>query len=301
MLPVGIYLFSKGLGEVAKPFPTDEDALGPNWLTLREGSGFSLVEEQGLCFEYRSAGVVAPVFVCGECSSTMDVAAELMRLGLLPEWGSVLATRQTTGRGQLRRHWHSPLGNLYATVRWPELTGKAWTGVDVGLGSILCGWCFMESASALGAELQLKWPNDLLQNGRKVAGLLMEDRLGAALLGLGMNLAHCPDDGQMRHDAASPAGIMRFAGPAASVPDLWSNLENQAKNIYERLIYDFSPQEFLSLVESRLAWVGRKVLVRDGGEPAMEGRLSGLSEDGGLIVVRNGVESVVRSGSIVPV
>lgn len=300
MLPEGIYLFSKGLDKVAKPFPTEVESLPENWRTFPDFAEGTAVEHEDLAFFRFDAPVSFPTFICGECTSTMDVAAELIRRGLLPEWGSVLALSQNSGRGQLRRPWTSPAGNLYATLRWPELSG-GWKAVDVGLVSIVFGWCFMEAASSMGANLLLKWPNDLLQNGRKVAGMLMEDRFGATLGGIGMNLVHSPGDDDMRRDAACPAGKLAFGGAVHSVPNLWSNLENQAKNIYARLICDFSPQEFLSLVESRLAWVGRNVLVRDGGEPATEGRLSGLSEDGGLIVGRNGVESVVRSGSIVPV
>jgi BirA family biotin operon repressor/biotin-[acetyl-CoA-carboxylase] ligase len=302
MLPQGIYLFSDGLNDLAKPFPRSLDEKGDGWDVLRRNANDSKpVREAGLSFEAMPSDVPAPLFVCGECGSTMDVGAELLRLGLLPEWGGVACLVQQSGRGQMRREWLSPQGNLYLTLRWPDSPGGEWGRADSGLQSVVLGWCVIRALEELEVGLELKWPNDILQKGRKVAGILLEDRHGALLAGVGVNLRSRPEDAQMRRDAACAAGVLLAPGGAPSVPELLALLVNRAKNIYESLIYDFSPREFLSLAESRLAWMGREVLVREGEQPASGGRVVGLNADGGLVLTRNGVESVVRSGSVSPV
>ncbi len=62
---------------------------------------------------------VPPVIVCGPCTSSLDAAHALAAADALPEWGAVLAVSQRAGRGQLRRPWESPPGNIYAAMRLP--------------------------------------------------------------------------------------------------------------------------------------------------------------------------------------
>ncbi|MEI3479342.1 MAG: hypothetical protein V8Q84_09890 [Bilophila sp.] len=61
----------------------------------------------------------APLYLAGQATSSMDVARSLALGGQLPVWGSVLTLCQTSGRGQLGRHWVSPEGNVYAALRLP--------------------------------------------------------------------------------------------------------------------------------------------------------------------------------------
>jgi BirA family biotin operon repressor/biotin-[acetyl-CoA-carboxylase] ligase len=66
------------------------------------------------------------------------------------------------------------------------------------------------------------------------------------------------------------------------------------------LIDAFSPSEFISLAEDRLAWIGRKVIVHEGGDYSYQARIKGLSPEGRLVLERNGKECVLSSGSILP-
>lgn len=101
------------------------------------------------------------------------------------------AQRQTGGRGRQGRDWHSPLGNLYAStlVRLREGDPPAATlalTAAVALHEIMY-------AFAPEARLAIKWPNDLLADGAKLSGILLERVEDAVVVGFGVNLAHHPE------------------------------------------------------------------------------------------------------------
>ncbi len=124
-----------------------------------------------------------------ETDSTNLVAERLARSGA-GEGTVVIADAQTHGRGRLGRHWVSPANrNLYLSVvlrppMAPEDAPKL--ALMAGLATAECvrEWC---------AQVRLKWPNDILIDGRKVSGLLAEmgmegERLAHVILGVGVNL-----------------------------------------------------------------------------------------------------------------
>jgi len=129
--------------------------------------------------------------------STNDEAKRLAREG--EEEGLVIvAARQTTGRGRRGREWTSPPGNLYSsTLLRPECraAAAAQLGFVAALGA---AGAIGEVAPAVG--LSCKWPNDLLANGKKVSGILLEtemtagDRPDFVILGMGINLTSSPRD-----------------------------------------------------------------------------------------------------------
>lgn len=243
-----------------------------------------------------------PVVICSECSSTMEVAHSFAKDGLLPEWGSVVAVSQKSGRGQMRRHWTSRPGNLFVSLVFPSLASHAdaWADSMKYLLPLVAGYVFSSALEQVGAKVMMKWPNDFYQSERKVGGMLLEEKNGLTLLGLGVNMSHCPDDCEMRKNSAAKAGILKISQGPETPLQLWLNLVNRGKNIYEALIDAFSPSEFISLAVDRLAWVGRKVSVHEGGDQIYQARIKGLSQDGGLILDRNGRKMVLYSGSILP-
>ncbi|WP_254966548.1 biotin--[acetyl-CoA-carboxylase] ligase [Cyanobium sp. CH-040] len=125
------------------------------------------------------------------CASTeIELERWLGRRGGGPSAGepplAVVARRQRHGRGQLGRHWHSPAGGVWlsAAMPWPDRPSAA-LGLAVVVGLAL-------ELEALGVEPRIKWPNDLLLEGRKLAGVLPRLRLrgGAvrwAQVGIGIN------------------------------------------------------------------------------------------------------------------
>jgi BirA family biotin operon repressor/biotin-[acetyl-CoA-carboxylase] ligase len=122
--------------------------------------------------------------------------AELQRQGLTGTGASVcLAETQTAGRGRRGRPWVSPFGSsIYMTVGWRFDGGaEVLEGLPLAVGVLLC-----ETLGELGVGgLALKWPNDVLLDGRKLAGILVEvngDLAGPcnALIGIGINVALPP-------------------------------------------------------------------------------------------------------------
>ncbi|MCU0529798.1 MAG: biotin--[acetyl-CoA-carboxylase] ligase [Cyanobium sp. Prado107] len=150
------------------------------------------------------------------CASTeIELERWLARRGGGPGPGevplAVLARRQRHGRGQQGRHWHSPVGGVWlsAALPWPERPSAA-LGLAVAVGLAL-------EFEALGLQPRIKWPNDLLLQGRKFAGVLPRLRLrGSAVrwaqVGIGVN-------GVNRVPAGAIALVEALGGPARRHPE----------------------------------------------------------------------------------
>lgn len=108
-------------------------------------------------------------FELAACGSTNDEAARLAARGA-PHGTVVSAARQTAGRGRLGRAWHSPAGNLHLSV----LLRPALPPVQVPPITLAAGVAIAELVAALGPRPELKWPNDVLVGGKKLAGVLTE-------------------------------------------------------------------------------------------------------------------------------
>ena len=236
------------------------------------------------------------LMVCGPCTSTMDVARALCAEGRLAPWGSVITPRQTSGRGQLRRAWISDAGNMMATLVCPP-EDKPWND----LRPLVLGQLFAAALESLGPAVSVKWPNDILCNDRKVAGMLVEERGGCILLGIGLNLSWAPEPEALRAGHGVAAG--RFAPAEAGLGPLrvWATLVNHVETGYINLLEACTPKEFLTIFRTRLAWMGRRVLVHEGIGVRYEATVRGVSEEGGLVLDRDGTEVVLLSGDVTPV
>lgn len=131
--------------------------------------------------------------------STNTDASELVASGKLQRvW--VTAVEQSSGRGRRGREWQSPKGNLFASAAFTIATGQS---VPLTVLPLLASLSLREAvvdvAPALSRDLGLKWPNDLLLDGKKLAGILLEsatgpDQSGVITVGFGVNCAWHPDD-----------------------------------------------------------------------------------------------------------
>lgn len=140
----------------------------------------------------------------------------------------VVARRQRFGRGQQGRLWHSPPGGLWlsAALPWPSQPGSAALGMAVAVGLAL-------QLESLGVQPQLKWPNDLLLEGRKLAGLLprLRQRGGEvrwAQVGIGLNGRNRVPPG-----AISLAGALAAAGRAGHPQAAVRHLETRLRAALE--------------------------------------------------------------------
>lgn len=124
-----------------------------------------------------------------EVESTNEVAFDLAKGGAA-EGTVVIADQQTRGRGRLQRKWISPPGlNLYMSVIFrPPISAR-----ESPILTLMSSVALFETVNSYGIGSQIKWPNDLLINRRKVAGVLTEmephaERVEFVLVGIGINL-----------------------------------------------------------------------------------------------------------------
>ena len=158
----------------------------------------------------QSSGLVAHVDFHESLGSTSDRALEIAAADELPLPLLVLTERQTGGRGRQGRAWSSPEGNLYAStlirVRNSNPSPATLALVAaVALEEAVSTFLFpgegrgpVSKVSQLDPGLRrgtlIKWPNDLLIDGAKLSGILLERADDAIVIGFGVNLAHHPTD-----------------------------------------------------------------------------------------------------------
>ena len=123
-------------------------------------------------------------------TSTSDYLIDAVKSGA-PEGTAFRANIQTKGRGRQGREWVSPRGNLYVSILLkPKQPISEWPSM-----SLVAGLALYEAIIPFRNQddLGLKWPNDLLYQGRKCAGILLEVHDGAIMLGCGVNLSAFPE------------------------------------------------------------------------------------------------------------
>jgi BirA family transcriptional regulator, biotin operon repressor / biotin---[acetyl-CoA-carboxylase] ligase len=213
--------------------------------------------------------------------STNDEAKRLARGGA-DDHTLVWALEQTAGRGRRGRVWASPPGNLYVSLVLrpdapPAQAAQLSFAAALGLG---------EAITALVpplVELRYKWPNDVLLNGRKIAGILLESESGRdggldwLVLGVGVNITSHPPETER------PATSLRDEGAGAATPELV--LEGFARSLLvwtnRWLEGGFGPIRAAWL--RRASGVGEMIRVRLDREELV-GRFAELDHDGALLL-----------------
>jgi len=269
------------------------------WARIRS-SRFGTRDNEWL-WQPKKAGSGPAVLVCGNCTSTMDAAWHFIEKCQMRTWDSLIAVEQTAGRGQQKRQWVSPAGNIHASWFWPlpEYTGKPETDWG-GLLSLMVGFVLARVFKELNVPVKIKWPNDLLINNRKFSGILLERREDNILVGAGINVNYSPEDSKLREEFAVPATSLLDQGFEMSPLSLWTALVEKGKFLFEQLIQTLTPAEFVKMIDMQMAWVGKKVLIRQVNADVFDAVILGLAEDGGLRIKKGNIEEIMYSGSITP-
>ncbi len=119
-----------------------------------------------------------------ELASTNEFAKGILKES--PEGTLVIADKQTNGKGRFGKSWYSPEEGLwFSVILKPNNTLHS---ARYQLLSLLAGVVVCEAMSELGVRAKVKWPNDILVDGKKVAGILSEFVDGTVILGIGINL-----------------------------------------------------------------------------------------------------------------
>ena len=206
--------------------------------------------------------------------STNDEARRLAREGAA-EGTVVTALEQTAGRGRHGRGWASPPGNLYLSL----LLRPGLPPGRLGELAFLAGLAVADTAAALlpaGRAVMLKWPNDVLVDGAKTAGILIEQEGEAAILGIGLNLVHGP------MDTPYPATTLAAGGAEA-------DLGTARARLLDRLAAALACWRAEGFAPIRNAWLARahplgtalSVRLPEG---VVAGRFAGLDPAGALLI-----------------
>lgn len=243
------------------------------------------------------ASLLPRIHYFGTVTSTFDEAWRLYGEGRFPVWDSVIAKSQTGGRGQMRRNWVSPPGNLYWTVRLPPVDPFDSPAAAVALGALITN-----ALCDLDCQALLKWPNDVVVRTKdgiaKIAGILLEEKDGCIMAGIGINISAAPDAQELEARQAMPATTLAACAPGLSLPTA-SELGQQMLRHIRSACKDGGvfASVWRELATSRLLWVGEYVRVRDGEEEA-EGLFLGLGANGCAQLEKGGNMREIYGGTM---
>ena len=218
--------------------------------------------------------------------STQTLCRQLAEAGE-PDGLAILARRQTEGRGTHGRPWESPAGNLFLSV----LLRPGNAARQAGLWGMVAALAILDSLAPLVAGLRLKWPNDVLCQEAKIAGVLTEaaaseDRLDWVVLGLGVNLATAPD---------VPGRLTACVGERAPDPEVFAHAVLAQIDVWrQRVLLE-------GFAAVRAAWLshgpaqGAHVTLRHDGR-TVGGAFSGLSDEGALLLATGGRITAFAAG-----
>jgi BirA family biotin operon repressor/biotin-[acetyl-CoA-carboxylase] ligase len=226
-----------------------------------------------------------------ETSSTMD---EARRLSASYPYGCIRAGVQTAGRGRLPgRGWHAEAGHSLLATFWfpagefgdaplPLLAGLA-------LASALETWA-RRAGVHFARRIELKWPNDVLCGGKKLAGILCEAAGSSIYAGIGVN---CAQEMFQPGFRTEPTSIGLETGLAPAPEDLLADLARSFHDLRE------IGTLWKTLYESKLAWKGLRVSFRPGLDASqIEGTLVGIDGSGALLLRTAEGFSVLASGEL---
>ena len=239
------------------------------------GKGYQMLTESDAPYPWEFPGRERAIHFYPEVSSTMNIARKLARGGC-PALTVVVAERQTLGRGRLQRHWTSEKGGLYFTVVLrPNLAPMLSLRVNFCVSLVMA----KTLQQLYGIPAALKWPNDILVNDRKLAGILSEmeaetDRVAYVNVGIGLNVNNDPSStvpGAVSIKDVVGQPVSRKAFLAAFLTSLETRLETlDTINVIDEW-------------KTQTVTIGRKVKIQTQSETS-EGTAVDMDENGSLIL-----------------
>ena len=233
----------------------------------------------------------APVWPAGVarhiCDSLDSTNAHALRLAPVtpgPAW--VLAYEQTAGKGRRARPWVSPRGNFHATL----LLHPKEPAAQVALRSFAAALALRDALLALTdlpKAFTLKWPNDVLLNGGKLAGILLESASSGAgvshlAIGTGVNLIAAPDASLVEQGALKPVSLLGETGLRVDPETFLTHLASA----YSNWEHSFTTQGFAPLRAAWLAHAARlgEIIRARTGTTTHHGTFETIDDTGALIL-----------------
>jgi BirA family transcriptional regulator, biotin operon repressor / biotin---[acetyl-CoA-carboxylase] ligase len=229
-------------------------------------------------------------------ASTNETARRLAEAGA-PEGTIVISEKQTRGRGRLGRTWHSVSGQglYFSIILRPRVDFSRLPALPMIAGLSVC-----RAIECFGLKPEIKWPNDCLLDGKKVAGILVElsaelDRVEYAVLGVGINVNQRASDfpSGLRSTATSIYGISGYKISRADLCRKFLHDFEKAYNTFQRYGFRLMAPEIIK----RSAVIGKKVTLLIG-RKKLSGIALGFDVDGALRLKDKDGVKVFSAGEI---
>ncbi len=246
------------------------------------------------CFDrHRRAGSAGSALLAvAETDSTNSLARRIadayLEAGRVVPRVAVVARRQSAGRGRRGRQWISPAGQgIYTSLLLPVTDAEALAALPLRVPLALC-----EALDRAGAACRIKWPNDLVVEGRKLGGVLIEALAGgAAVVGYGIN-------GSQTEAALPIPGATSLRLVTGTAPDLSRLAVDLAEATARRLEEREPMAEVVAAYRERSAHrPGEAMSCRLGAE-RLDGRFAGFDDHGRLRLVTAAGERVLGSAEL---
>ncbi|WP_202284187.1 biotin--[acetyl-CoA-carboxylase] ligase [Candidatus Liberibacter asiaticus] len=216
----------------------------------------------------------------GTISSTND---ECMKRALSGDLGNlwIVASCQTAGRGRRDNKWISDKGNLYASLLLIDSISKDSLtllsfAIAVAMRSVIA------STLPVGTDVKIKWPNDILVFQRKIAGILIEtlnlkNGLQAVVVGIGLNVKHCPVD------TPYPVTSLQREGGCIDLKDIFSLLFQDVARVLDLWKKDTGREEIMNLWRCFACGIGDLITIKLS-YGSILGRFVGVDDFGYLLL-----------------
>lgn len=237
------------------------------------------------------------VVVLEEAGSTNAVAADRVRTGRAGHGSVVVAEHQTAGRGRLDRAWETPARSALtlSVVLQPDVAPQRWPWLP-----LLVGYAAHRALARHGVVSALKWPNDVLVDDRKVAGILVERVEGpegpVAVAGLGLNVSTTADE----LPVPTATSVQEATGRPVDRTDLLAALVREVVGGLE----DWRGSDGAALhaaYADACSTIGRDVRVEVPSGAPLRGRAAGVDDQGRLLVDGAGGRVALSVGDVVHV
>lgn len=237
------------------------------------------------------------VFCFRSIASTNDTGFLMAESGA-KEGTLLIADRQSKGKGRLGRSWHSPpkVGLWFSLILRPKVLPSQAPGLSLAAALALAET--IEAYTSL--EVEIKWPNDCLINGRKVAGILTElsaelDKINFVVVGVGVNVNHKKSDFplSLRRKATS---LFLASNKSISRVRLLQDFLVRFEEIYSQFVTE-GLKPILPRLKKRAHLLGKKVKLQLG-KKVFRGLAAGLDSSGSLILETKTGREVVTAGEV---
>jgi BirA family biotin operon repressor/biotin-[acetyl-CoA-carboxylase] ligase len=213
---------------------------------------------------------------------------------------AVVADEQTAGRGRLQRAWSSTKGaGLYFSILLrPKLASDRWPLITL-VAALATGDALLEASDV---QTDIKWPNDLLANERKICGILaeaIETPSGrAVVLGIGINLTNDAFPPELTNIATS---VAKESGRAPEREAILASLLNALARWYSLLHESDGAEKIVAAWSSRSSYAAGKLVQITNGDETLHGLTRGIENDGALRVETGQGIQLIRAGDVTSV